>query len=260
MIFKYFNAFIEEIKLSLEIYWSYKVNLIFETFYIGLLYLGLLYFDSGQRLSLHYGNIHNYKSLLLIGYVFWSFSIAALSVSSSCISSESMRGTLEQKFMSIVPMYVLIAGEFLANILVQLIEISIIVLISHFILGVKFYFEFSIIIILLITLTGMYGIGLTIAGISIREKKINGLVFIIQTMLLFVSDVITSTDSKFVVNKFIPLTLGNDLARKSISKIDILFLDWMQLIFVSFIWLAVGIFVFNYFLKVSKKEGLLGLH
>lgn len=254
------NAFKEEFILNLKVSISYKTNFISETIIIALLYFSLIFLNSGEYLSTFYATKVSYKSLILISYILWDFSIMAINVVSSNISGESSNGTLEQKLMSNIPISILMFSEFLSTILIQCIEILILVLLSQIFFNVGIKINLPIILIILINLIGMYGIGLIFGGISLKEKKIGKVIYIFQILLLFVCNTITSPIKSISINKIIPLTIGNDLARKSLCGIQLSINNYLELISVSLIWLVIGILTFNYFKKLSKKEGLLNTY
>lgn len=103
---KYFNTLKSEIILNIKDSFSYKIGIINDILILGVLYFSLVFIGTGSSLASTYGSkIGDSNTLLLIGYVFWSLSIAAIGSVSAEISSEATKGTLEQKFMAVVPKY-----------------------------------------------------------------------------------------------------------------------------------------------------------
>jgi ABC-2 type transport system permease protein len=214
--------------------------------------------NDGSHLGIHYGFEGNSKSLVLIGYLLWNFSTMAINTISSSISSEASRGTLEQKFMSIIPLHILLLGRIIYSILRQLIVVSIVLIISILLFNISISINLSSIFILAITLIGMYGIGLIFGGLTLKFKKIDNIVFITQTILLFVSDTLMIYSDSFSLIKLLPITTGNDLIRKTLAGTGIGLSEYLILIIISLSWLLLGILIFNYFKKLSKIDGLLG--
>lgn len=256
---EYINSIVEQFRLDIEIMWSYKTNLISETIIIAILYISMIFLGTGQSIGIYYGQASNSKSLLLVGYVFWSFSIAVINIVASTISGEATQGTLEKRYMSVIPMHVLLIGDFLCTIFLEVIEVALIIIISIVIVHIGIQLNVYAILALIINLIGMYGIGLILGGIAVKEKKINNLVFIVQVLLLFITDTI-SKPKGFRINQIIPLTVGNDIARRSIMGIYVSGQEWIMFIAVSLLWLFIGVFVFNWFIKYSKNDGLLGTY
>ncbi|MCR1898894.1 ABC transporter permease [Irregularibacter muris] len=257
---KYLNGLFAEIKLDLELSWSYKTSFISEIITIAILYISLLFMDAGESLGIYYGLEAQSKELLLVGYILWTFSIMAINTISSNIQTEASTGTLEQKFTSIIPMYTLILGQLISSLLVQFLEIAIILAISIFIFDVPLIINLQSIIIFFITVMGMYGIGLIFGGITLKVKKLGQIIFILQIILLFISNTISMASNSISVTKLIPLTIGNDLIRKAISNQAIPTLEYVQLFSTSLAWVIIGIITFNYFEKLSKKEGLISAY
>lgn len=128
---RYLNAIKAEIEMNLKEALSYKVGVISDLIVISILYFSLLFLDTGTMLGVYYGgNTQNSKPLLLLGYIFWGYSINAISTVSSEIHIEAVKGTLEQKFMSVIPFALLLFGKIITGIIIETLVISIIILLS----------------------------------------------------------------------------------------------------------------------------------
>lgn len=257
----YLRAFIEELRIGFEESWNYRMNFISELITMLILYVSLLFMNSGSSLSsLYSGGESGSKELLLAGYMLWSFSIMAINTMSDTISCEATSGTLEHKYMSIVPLGVLNLAIFIQSFITESLIVAVILIISKIIFNISISFNIISIVIILLTLMGMYGIGLILGGIALKEKKIGRIVFILQILFLFVSDTITSISNTIKISKFIPLTLGNDLLREAITYGSINSNKFYTLILISLIWITLGIIVFKIFEKKVKKDGSLGYY
>ncbi|ABY91646.1 hypothetical protein JCM16816_04740 [Thermoanaerobacter brockii subsp. lactiethylicus] len=259
-MFKYLNIVIAEIRRSLKESFSYKMGLVSDIVVLTLLYAGLIFMDTGSMLGEYYNNPGNSKTLLLLGYIFWSYSIAAISGVSSEISIEAVKGTLEQKFMAVIPYPFLIAGNIISSLLLSSIVAAVIIAFSNLIIGVSITVNGKVILSLLMTLVGMYGMGLILGGLSLIAKRINQLTLLIQILLLFVTDTLSKTSPSSAISCIIPLTVGNDIARKSVSNIVISYNEWLMLILVSMLWFVVGSAIFGMSSRYARKNGLLGTY
>ncbi|MGH4138759.1 hypothetical protein [Clostridium sp.] len=85
---------------------------------------------------------------------------------------------MEQKLTSIIPFYVLMIGKLIFYMLMELIELAIILTISVLIFHVGISINFKA--ILLITIAGMYGMGLIFGGLTLKFKNIGRIMYIIQ--------------------------------------------------------------------------------
>lgn len=257
----YFRAFWEEIKRGLEESWNYKMSFLSEIATIIILYGSLLFFNSGLSLAeLYPSNNADSKILLLAGYMLWTFSIMAINTVSNTISYEAISGTLEHKFMSIIPMSLLNFANFVQAFIIQSLIVGVLLIISKMFFYINMSFNFNLLLVVLITCIGMYGIGLIFGGIALKEKRIGKIVYIFQILLLFVSDTITNISSNIPMMKVFPLTLGNDLLRENITLGAISLNKFCVLLLSSFAWLLVGGIVFKIFEKKTKREGILATY
>ena len=243
-----------EFKMNLLAAFSYKFGIISDIIVFGILQVLLFFGDTGSSLSNTYVS-GNSKELLLIGYIAWVLSCACITTIGGEIKHELMSGTFYHKMKAKVPISVLYIGKLLAALLMQIITIVSLLAISFFLFKIKIDFNPFIVLNLMVCMIGMYGLGLIVAGFAVIYKQINSLVFIIELILLFVSDVLTKNDSlQFLVN-IIPLSYCNDLSRKSISNTPILPFDLLKYIILCSVLLVIGIFVFNSMLKSARKKG-----
>lgn len=136
--------------------------------------------------------------------------------------------------------------------------VCIIISIAAFVLiGTKIIVNGTIIISLIFTIIGMFGIGLVLGSIAINEKKIGNILFLIQIFLLFVSDTLTKNDFLSHINKVIPLTNGINIARKSAAISSITVHEWLSLIIISILWLIIGYIIFTLATTYVKRKGVL---
>lgn len=257
----YLRGFMEELRIGFEEAWNYRMNFFSEVINMLLLYFSLIVMNSGSSLKSIYSNGKaGSRELMLIGYILWNFSNMAMNTMSSTVVCEATSGTLEHKYMSIIPIEVLNVATFVQSFILEVLIIAIILIISKVFLDVSIAFNITSIIILLITLIGMYGIGLILGGIALKEKKIGKIVFFLQIFFLFSCDTVAKTSNKVVIKKLIPLTLGNDLVRESITYGNISLSKLCILILTSLIWLTIGIMVFKIFENKAKRDGKLGYY
>lgn len=257
----YIRAFWEELKMGLEKSWNYKMNFFSEIGTIIILYVLLIFMDSGTGLSYIYpsGNADS-KQLLLCGYMLYNFSMMGLITASNTISSEAMSGTLEHKYTSIIPMSVLQLAIFVQSFIIESIIAAVILVISRFFFHVSIPFSISSILIIIITSVGMYGAGLILGGIALKQKRIGRIVFILQIVFLFVSDTIINISDSIKAARFIPLTVGNNLLRGLAAYGEFNWNEFFILILECALWLAVGIIFFKIFERKAKREGKLGTY
>src|SRR5262245_60015784 len=88
--------------------WNYRFNSLAELFIMGFIVVGVSFFlGRGQFDSVE-------VSSMLLGYIVWYFAMTAISNMSHNLMEEARTGTLEQMFMSPVPMGVILLGRVFA--------------------------------------------------------------------------------------------------------------------------------------------------
>ena len=115
-------------------------------------------------------------------------------------------------------------------------------------------FNAMILVALIISTFGMFGIGLLIAGVALLHKRTGALTLIVQMGLLFITDTVPTSDLLAKITQVVPLTSCNEVIRKSLAGTS----DTRALILLiafSALWLAIGIIAFNLCLKKAKKNG-----
>lgn len=252
MIRMIFLESITSIKESL----NYKNTIIMDIITLLLIYSFLLYSGSGFLLNSIYPETSS-KELLFLGYIFWSLSNFAITSVSTDISKESQRGTFEYKFLSIYPIEILLFGRFIGGIFIESMIISIITLFSFFIMKIPLLMNLKIIIILIITLLGMYGMGLTIGSLTLKEKKIGNFILLIQILLLGIGNVLTVNPAVKEYFKIIPLTQGIDIAR---NFNNVSFLSIFYFLLICLFWLILGTILFKFRIIEQKKNNSLGFY
>lgn len=256
----YLRVIFAEIKRDIKESLNYQIGLLSDIAVFSVLILSLLFLGTGSSLEDYYGGATDAKSLLLVGYLFWVFSIYAINCISSEIHHEALRGTLEQKFMAVVPIGLLFFGKMLSGLLISTVIIALVTVIVILLTGITLKITGLSIILLGINLIGMYGIGLVFGSIALKVKKIGQLTFIFQILLMFLTDTLTKTPLSEGLGKVIPLTNGINLARQSISGLLVAKTDLIFFILVSLIWILLGVLIFSYTEKKVRREGTLNFY
>ena len=143
--------------------------------------------------------------------------------------------------------------------LVQTIVVIIYSVVTYFFFGVRYTVTLPIVAAFLISILGMYGIGLMIAGLSLYYKRIGAIVLLVQLFLLFVTDTIPTSPVITEVSSVLPLTMCNTVIRNSFVHKD-LGMTFLFLCVVSLLWFVAGYVVFDCFMKQAKKKGNLLLY
>ena len=258
MIKRYLRILNAEIKLNLKDTFSYKVGVLSDIIVMAILYFSCLFMNGYSSIGSYYSVQEDVsKSLVLQGYVFRSLAVLVLGSMSNSIRIDAIKGTLEQKAMSVVPLQYLFLGVFIANLLINIIVVAIICTISFFALNTSLFFDLRTILTLAIMLIGMYGVSLIFGGISLFSKRINNLVYIFQLILLIISNAVFQIDNVSNIAKIFPVTTGISIGRKYILGFSVPASEFAFFVFSSIFWLILGAFIFQILLHKTKYKGIL---
>ena len=256
---KYITTFLAEIRVNIIEMFSYKFSFFLDIIVMfGLLSLAFIS-NTGYKFINYYSidsSLINYeKSMVLLGFINWMLCNTSLTVVCNGLREEMLKGIFSQKMMSVVNYPWLLFGKTFGSIVITCLEIFIVIILTKVIFNTNLLISSVYILILLITFLGMYGVSLCIGAIVLEKKKIGQLLLIIQAIILYLSDVFTISDFP-VYFKILPLSLGNHLTRAFITN-NFDERQFFFLIFISFIWLFAGIFVFVLAYNRMKKKGRL---
>jgi ABC-2 type transport system permease protein len=261
----------------------YKFKGMFKRYYIDslaeivsylILFVGLSFTILNNHLS-----TENALFQLIIGIFIWYVGINAIAVFTFILQEEMQLGTLEQIFLTRTSLTKMLCGRAFATFLFD--SIGGIVLSCTTIIVVNIFSNsislsdfiivnvswVGVLLVLVLTMIGIYGFAFILAGLSIVYKRISAITVILNYIFLFFTG-ITLTGNTLppvldIVSKILPITWGiTNLQNLVIGHSTIQDLVgsniFLYLVMNSAIYLTVGLFIFKLMLKVSKKDGSLG--
>ncbi len=252
---------LNEVYKGLLIQWSYRFNLVMESFMLMFLFLGITFFvGSGELVTDQLGPS-------LLGYVVWLYATVAIGTMAHGLREEAQQGTLEQWYMSPVPPSVVQFGRTLASFSVTTVTVLLVMLPLITFLSIEFPWRWSSIPIFVVMLLGVYGFGFVVGGAALLFKQIGPLANMIQNMLLFLNGAFLPVEhfpgwlERFA--RTLPTTQGIIVLRQIIFDDLSLGMLWQtgalpQLLINSALYLAVGLLVFAYVERLARQRGLLG--
>ena len=243
------------------ILWDYKSNAFMQIFMMILIFVGATFLVGGGQFR------PDQITSILLGYTVWYYArIVILNISSQMIG-EAQIGTLEQIYMSPAhPAWILLARMF-----VLLFTSTVIVIIPTILivtpLGIHFPFRWQGLIVFAITLSGLFGLALALAGAALVFKQINTLADLLQNVLLFLTGSLLPITHfpqwLFVVAQALPLTQGIFILRNVVLQGQSLTstmsngsLLWLSIN--SSIYLVAGWFIYIICERQAKLKGSLG--
>ncbi|WP_164731072.1 ABC transporter permease [Anoxybacter fermentans] len=195
-----------------------------------------------------------------IGFLYWFFVSNVISEASVSISFEKQIGTLEQLILKPVSLEVICLVKTLVWLMITSIKAIILLLIIKLTLPINIVFDIKVVPILIITLTGLLGFSLLLAGLTLRFTKTASFESILSYILLFFTGAIVNIDNmpKLVrfISKTLPLTNGILISQRLINNESVSISQIFSLCLNSLLYLVVGILLFKYINKKSKTEGI----
>ncbi len=250
-----------EIYRRFLIIWNYKFNLVMQLVMVALIFLGATFF-------LGHGQIDPHQApSMLLGYGVWCYARIILLESSYYLTIEAQSGTLEQMYMSPVNAGFLVVGRMLAMLISTTLTLILPVGALAFFLHISMPLSWDALPVLLLTLTGLFGLSLILCGAVLVFKQVDNLSDLIQNMLLFLAGTLVPLSSfpnwLAVISRMLPLTQGIVILRRIIFEGQSLASTWVDgsllwLMLQSFLYLCLGWVVFKVCERVAMRQGLLG--
>jgi len=196
---------------------------------------------------------------LIVGFMVWTLSIVAYSELSWSLMREAQLGTLEQLYMSPAGFrWVIVCwavGAFVTS-LVFSIPVLLLMMVTT-----GRYLQLNLpglLPLLFLTVAGVFGIGLAVAGLALVFKRIQAAFQILQ--FVFVAFLFAPSDAPWA--KALPLNWGTELIGRMmverVSLTQIPGVDILILVANAAGWFGVGFLVFSVLERTARRRGLLG--
>lgn len=199
----------------------------------------------------------------VVGFLFYLIIIEFFGSMEGNLSNLTFMGVIEQYVINKTELLMIIFINTLVSIIIAIVMLIPTIIGIFFISGYfKIFISINFIIVFILTVIGVYGLGMIIGGLVLRFKFIGQFAFIIQFLFLGMSAVPLSTMPDFVKNilYFMPFQKGIALLKelgagviKTVPTADLIFL-----LINSLFYLAAGIISFRVVEYYTKKKGILG--
>lgn len=254
-------AILGETRKGLLITWTYRANAAVTIFTLGCVFVGIGFLMGGGEL-----NPEQLTSTLL-GYLVWFYALMAIGDIAWGLRGEMQTGTLEQMSMSPLSVGLLLLGRSLANFLVSTIQVCIIGGAMYLIADIRIPMRWEGLLVLALTLAGIYGSGFIVAGATLVYKQFESFANLMQNGLLFLSGALLPVDDMpgwlAAIARTLPSTQGIVVLRRVILDGRSLVAVWQDgslvwLIVHSAIYLTAGWLFFSVCEQFAKRQGSLG--
>lgn len=246
----YFKIFLNETILISIMYRYYIANYVINAIMIAADFIWwMLLIDGGKIISAK-------MPPLILGYIIWAYANYITYDSSDFIAEASQTGVLEQIYISSQSLTLQLICRFLADAAFCSLENILIVGSLVLVFGITIPLGLIHILIFLITIIGIFGFALAIAGLGLIFKRIKAFTYMINNLLLFSNGSILPLENMphilQTICKTLPTTQGI-ITLKAIT-INNMFL----LIIHSIIYLVLGIVILKACELYAKNQGIIG--
>ncbi len=204
---------------------------------------------------------------LLVSMLLWYFSLEIINQMSHYILEEKYFGTIEKIFLSPYGPVTVLSYRAFSSILLSTGIVSVMYLGLSLIVGISpFSITLPMILISIVTLAGLYGFGLMLAGLTLLSSRTSSVSSIITYVMLFISGMLVPLDQFHpviaAIARLFPLTNGVEMLRViATSNMDllgfILNINTYFGIVYSIVAIIAGILVFKYAVRRAKIKGVL---
>lgn len=253
------KLFLAELRRSWIQFRRYPAEAIGGIFIISALFYGLFLganYIAGPGLQLG-----DRLDAIIVGYMLWTLVTFILFNIAGTLQNEAQTGTLEQLFISPYGASRVFLMRAIADLLVQFILISSILLIITALTGRRLSFPPALLLPLVTVLLGAYGLSFTIGSLALLLKRIQQLLGIFQFALLFLLSVPTEswTGSLQVLGWLLPMTTGAGLLRDLMARQQSLDLSQFGIALLNgVIYFGLGLAFFRWAERETKRRGGLG--
>jgi ABC-2 type transport system permease protein len=251
---KFVNLIVAEAKM---LYWSlrrYMFNTVAMLVVMFLIFMGMFW---GIKSIGGSGVTGDSLDSMLVGYVLWVSAMLALQNTGTEITSESMRGTLEQLYLSPMGADKIFFVKAVINMVFNFVFITAMLYLSMAATGrwMNVNLPYLYGMVLLSTLS-LVGISFMIGGIGLIHKRIGSLIGILSFGLIGLMLLPTYPMTPYA---FLPFVAGAAAVRNSIVRGHVYPVWWyLFIIGNSLIYLLVGLFVFKKMEKKARRLNKMG--
>lgn len=240
-------------------------SIIFNLFYLVL--FGSMFGSMDLPALSPYGG--NFISYILVGSIGWGFLWSIMGATSTSLRTEMMMGTLESILLTSTKMFTMMLSYSLFGCFFGLISIGILMLVGYFLFSITVFATATVytLIIFVLSASMMMGFGLMFGGLTIWLKNIGDTLPLLQNIVMFFCGVYfpISVLPEFMhpIANYMPFYYSIEGLRKSLipstPTSDILFYV-LVLLFLSILFIIVGLVVLHRGLVKAKKDGSLSFY
>ena len=257
--------FLAELRRSLTMMRRYPVNTVSTIAVMWMFFIGLVYGSKaiagaiGPRSAATTGTS-------LVGFLVWFYAITAVMGIAGEMWGEAQTGTLEQVYLSPFGPPLIFITRQVAGLLLSTAQMVGVAMLTILVTKISVHWALGEMIpILLITMFGLYGVGLMLGGLALIFKQIGNFLMILQFALLFItmSPIETLHGTARTIAMVFPLSQGAALLRGIASGRESFASQWhnhgiQSLILCSIIYMVLGLIAYHLLDGMARKRGTIG--
>lgn len=250
-----------EIYLMGILYWNYKWSSIISAVTTAADFMWWMLLIDGAVL------IPEKIAPLVVGYITWVYANYIIYDANYFIIDAGQTGVLEQVYITPYPFSVKLMSRFIASAVFCSLELTLVVASLLIFCPVSIPITFSSIIAFIVTLIGIAGFALVLAGMGLIFKKSGPFAYLLNNVLLFFNGSILPLEKMpkaiQLLSHTLPTTQGIVVMRNMIFHNQSLLSSiadgsFILLMLNSAFYVALGLAVFMYCERWAQKNGILG--
>jgi ABC-2 type transport system permease protein len=250
-----------EIRKSLLVSWTYRMNSLATLLTMGLIFVAIGFMMTGGTLDAQE------LAPTFLGFITWMYAMMAIGNVAYGVRGEMSAGTLEQMAMSPAPLGIVLLGRLIANLLVTTVQVALVSIGLRLLGGIGAPMNAAGVLVLLLTMLGILGFGFLIAGAVMVWKQVESLANLVQNVLLFLNGSLLPVDQfpswLTALSYVFPSTQGIIVLRRVVLGGQSLASVWADrsliwLIAHSVLFFLAGWLVFVFCERAAKRQGSLG--
>ena len=192
----------------------------------------------------------------LLGYSLFMFAVMNYTSFSGSITEEMSRGTLEQLYLSSISIQVTLIYKTIINFIYNLLLLAITLFTIKEMTGITIQIDYlRALLILFISVPALWGLGLIISVIVLSNRKISGVMGILQFGFFIL---IALPAEPFTKYSFLPFTTASNLIFSLSNPENPLPLVWYLFVIAnSIIYLTIGFVAYGFFERNARKKNIL---
>jgi ABC-2 type transport system permease protein len=252
------EQFLAELKRAWIQFRRYPGEAIGGVFIITAVFYGL--FLSAKYIAGPGLNFGDRLDAVIVGYGLWTLVTFVLFDIAGNLQSEAQTGTLEQLFLSPWRASRVFLLRAIANLFVQMLLLSCIVMLIMTLTGRFLSFPITLVFPLFSVLLGAYGLSFAMGALSLLLKRVQQIIAIVQFSLLFLLTAPTEdwTGVGRVVGFLLPMSGGAGVLRDLMARNE--GLDWGRLglaLLNGVVYFGLGLGLFGWAERYAKRRGKL---